>query len=257
MMKLALVQLNVVSGAVEQNREHGLELTALAAETADVIVLPELWTTGYSLRHVGDFAETEAGPTLEGLKKIAQKNDVMIVGGSLAYRKDNHIYNGLFVVNAEGIVATYQKVHLFSMFNEGNFFSAGQKLCLFDLAGHKAGAAICYDLRFPELFRSLALQGSSLIFVPAEWPTARGDNWRVLVQARAVENQVFICAVNCVGQHKNHPFFGHSLLVGPDGTIIVEGDNKEDILYGDIDFQFIAEVRRSMDIFADRRGDLY
>lgn len=256
-MKLALVQLNVVSGAVEQNRKHGLELVALAAETADVIVLPELWTSGYSLRHVGDFAETEEGPTLAGLRKIARKNDVMIVSGSLAYRKEDSIYNGLFVVTAEGIVAEYQKVHLFSMFNEGDFFSAGQKLCLFDLAGYKAGAAICYDLRFPELFRSLTLQGASLIFVPAEWPTARGEHWRVLVQARAVENQVFICAVNCVGQHKNRPFFGHSLLVGPDGTIFVEGDDQENILYGDIDFQFISKVRRSMDIFADRRGDLY
>lgn len=256
-MKIALVQLNVVSGDVEQNRKRGLELVALAAETADVIVLPELWTSGYSLSHVGDFAETEAGPTLDGLQKIACKNNVMIVSGSLAYRKETNIYNGLFVVTAEGIVADYQKVHLFSMFNESKFFSAGQKLCLFELAGHTAGAAICYDLRFPELFRSLALQGASLIFVPAEWPTARGNNWRVLVQARAVENQVFICAVNCVGQHKNRPFFGHSLLVGPDGTILVEGDDKENILYGDIDFQFVSEVRRSMDIFADRRVDLY
>jgi predicted amidohydrolase len=256
-MKIAMVQMNVVSGNIEQNRRHGVELTRLAAETADVIVLPELWTSGYSLRQVAAFAETEAGPTLQGLLAIARNKAVVIIGGSFAYRQGSNVYNGLFVVTKDGIVADYQKIHLFSMFNEGDFFAAGQKFCLFDLAGQTAGAAICYDLRFPEIFRSLALQGASIIFVPAEWPTARGDNWRVLVQARAIENQIFICAVNCVGQHKNQPFFGHSLLVGPDGTIVTEGDAQENIFYGEVDFTAVDKVRRSMTILTDRRGDLY
>jgi omega-amidase len=256
-MKIAMVQMKVISGNLEQNRQHGLELTELAAETADVIVLPELWTSGYSLRQVAAFAETDTGPTLQGLIKIARNKQVIIISGSFAYRQVNDVYNGLFVVTPEGLLADYQKVHLFSMFKEGDFFAAGQKLCCFDLAGQKAGAAICYDLRFPELFRSLALQGVSMIFVPAEWPTARGDNWRVLVQARAVENQIFICAVNCVGQHKNQPFFGHSLLVGPDGTIITEGDDQENIFYGEVDFTAVGKARGSMAILADRREDLY
>ena len=256
-MKIAMIQMKVISGNLEQNRRHGLELTELAAETADVIVLPELWTSGYSLRQVAAFAETDTGPTLQGLREIARKKQVIIISGSIAYRQENDVYNGLFVVTPEGILADYQKVHLFSLFNEGDFFAAGQKLCLFDLDGQKAGAAICYDLRFPELFRKLALQGASIIFVPAEWPTARGDNWRVLVQARAVENQIFICAVNCVGQHKNLPFFGHSLLVGPDGTIITEGDDQENIFYGEVDFTAVDKARNSMAILADRREELY
>lgn len=256
-MKIAMVQMNVISGNIEQNRRHGLELTELAAETADVIVLPELWTSGYSLRQVAEFAEPATGPTLQGLRDIARNKQVVIIGGSFAYRQASSVYNGLFVITKEGVLADYQKVHLFSMFNEEDFFAAGQKLCLFDLAGQTAGAAICYDLRFPELFRSLALQGATIIFVPAEWPTARGENWRVLVQARAVENQIFICAVNCVGHHKNKPFFGHSLLVGPDGTIVTEGDEQENIFYGEVDFTAVDKTRCSMTILADRREDLY
>ncbi len=256
-MKIAMVQMNVVSGNIEQNRRHGLELTRLAAETADVIVLPELWTSGYSLRQVAAFAETETGPTIQGLSEIARHKQVVIIGGSVAFRQGSSIYNGLFVVTRAGLLADYQKIHLFSLLNEGDFFAAGQILCLFDLAGRTAGAAICYDLRFPEIFRSLALQGAAIIFVPAEWPTARGDNWRVLVQARAIENQIFICAVNCVGQHKNQPFLGHSLLVGPDGTIVTEGDAQENIFYGEIDFTAVDEARRSMTILTDRREDLY
>lgn len=256
-MKIAMIQMKVISGNIEQNRRHGLELTELAADTADVIVLPEMWTSGYSLRQVAAFAETEAGPTLQGLMKIARNKQVVIVGGSFAYRQSSAVYNGLFVVTKDGILADYQKIHLFSMFNEGAFFAAGEKLCLFALDGKIAGTAICYDLRFPEIFRSLALQGASIIFVPAEWPTVRGDHWRVLVQARAIENQIFICAVNCVGHHKNQPFFGHSMLVGPDGTIIAEGDDQENILYGEVDFTAVDKSRGSMAILADRRGELY
>ncbi|MDU2065677.1 MAG: carbon-nitrogen family hydrolase [Sporomusaceae bacterium] len=258
MMKIAMIQMNIESGAIEHNRQHGLQLTEKAAAAgAEVIVLPELWTSGYSLRQVESFAEKEDGPTLRGLKRIAQQYNITIVGGSIAYRRDGAVYNHIPVFNGKGALTDYQKVHLFSLFKESRFFQSGDKLCLFSIGDWKVGVAICYDLRFPEMFRTLKLKGASVIFVPAEWPSIRGANWQVLAQARAVENQLFICAVNCVGQHKGQPFYGHSLLVGPDGTILAEGDDTEQILYGEVDQTAILQAEASMTVLQDRRPELY
>lgn len=256
-MKVAMVQMEVISGEIDRNREHGFALTREAAKQAEVIILPELWTSGYSLRQVADFAEPEEGPTIQGLKNIATEFGVTIIGGSIAFRRGSAVYNGVCVVTPEGVVADYQKVHLFSLFKESRFFESGQSLCLFPVGEEQAGVAICYDLRFPEMFRRLKLQGASIIFVPAEWPQVRGANWQVLVQARAVENQLFMCAVNCVGAHKGQPFYGHSLLVGPDGTVLVEGDDREAILYGEVNFADILQAEQSMTILEDRRPELY
>ncbi len=105
--------------------------------------------------------------------------------------------------------------------------------------------------------RFLIEQGAKVIYLPAEWPTVRNENWRVLCQARAIENQLFICAVNCVGDFKGNPFYGHSLLIAPSGKILAEGTDEEQIVIADIDMQIFDKVRNSMSVFADRRSELY
>lgn len=257
-MKVALIQMEVVAGDVAVNRANGLRMAHEAAKQADVVILPEIWTTGYALRNVEEQAENEHGPTLTGLKEIAQTYQTTIISGSIPFCTDEKIFNSAFVINPAGeLIACYHKIHLFQFMGEERFFAPGMERCTFPLHGTTAGLAICYDLRFPELFRSLTMDGATMIFLPAEWPAARGEHWRTLVQARAIENQVYLCAVNCAGQHRSHAFYGHSLLVGPGGDIIAEGGAGEEILYGEIDPGQVGAIRQNMPVWKDRRPALY
>lgn len=257
-MKVAMIQMKVIPGAIEQNRDHGLQLAREIANEAAVIVFPEVWTTGYSLGNIEGKAEHINGPTITQLRAVAHEYHVNIITGSIPLKLDDKIYNATVVINTEGdIIAHYEKIHLFSFTNEARFFSPGQKLCQFKLNEIPSGVAICYDLRFPEVFRTMALNGVSIIYLPAEWPTARYEHWRVLCQARAIENQIFICAVNCVGDFKGNPFYGHSLLIAPSGKILAEGTEAEQIIIADVDIKLLDKVRNNMSVFADRRSELY
>lgn len=257
-MKIALIQLEVISGNVASNRQRGLALAREAAGQADIVVLPEIWTTGYGLCNIEQDAEDQNGPTFTALRQIAKNSGSLIISGSIPFRKNGKIYNGLVIIDKNGqIIGDYQKIHLFSMFNEEQFFAAGDQRCVFETAGLKAGVAICYDIRFPELLRSLVIEGAQILFVPAEWPTARGMHWRLLNQARAVENQAFVCAVNCVGEHKGSPFYGHSMIIDPNGDIIAEGSEQQEIVYGQIDLTAIDRVRNNMTVWQDRRPEMY
>ncbi len=257
-MNIAMVQMQVNAGEIADNQAKGLNLIQAAAVNADIIVLPEIWTTGYALKNVALVAETITGPLLTQLAAIARTYSVTIIAGSLPVKIDNRIYNSAIVLNKHGNIAgSYNKVHLFSMYGEERFFSPGNTLGLFALDTMPAGLGICYDLRFPELFRSLALRGAQIVFIPAEWPAARGDHWRTLVQARAIENNMYICAVNCVGEHKGAAFYGHSLLIGPEGRIIAEGGDTEAIVYGAADFTCVTKSRQAISVFSDRRPDVY
>lgn len=257
-MKVAMVQMRIVAGDVAANREQGLAMAAEAAGHADVVVLPEIWTTGYALRQVAALAEDEDGPTLTGMRAIAARHGVTVVAGSLPLRRHGKIYNEAVAIGPAGTtIASYAKVHLFSMYGEERFFTAGDRLCLFAAAGIKAGLAVCYDLRFPELFRSLTAEGAQIIFLPSEWPTARLEAWRTLNQARAMENQVYMCAVNSVGEHRGSPFGGHSLLIGPGGEIVADGGQEEAVIYGEADPATVAATRESMKVWQDRRPEVY
>lgn len=257
-MRVALVQMNIEAGNIDRNRRHGISLAEKASQQADVVVMPEVWTTGYALKGIEATAEDYHGSTITMLKKVASKNSAAIVAGSLALKIDQKIYNSAVVIDSTGnIIDDYQKIHLFSMFGEQRFFSPGNKRTEFYCCGIKSGLAICYDLRFPELFRVMAANGVKIVYVPAEWPLVRGDNWRLLVQARAVENQMYVCAVNCSGEYKGAPFYGHSMLVAPTGDIIAEGGREEEILYGDVDEKLVDIVREGMSVLQDRRPELY
>jgi omega-amidase len=257
-MKIAMVQMQVNAGEVDGNQAKGLTLVRKAAVNADIIVLPEIWTTGYALKNVALVAETISGPLLTQMADIARAYSVSIIAGSLPLKIDNRIYNSAIVLDKHGNIAgSYNKVHLFSMYGEERFFSAGNNLGMFSLDTIPAGLGICYDLRFPELFRSLALRGVQIVFIPAEWPAIRGGHWRTLVKARAIENNMYICAVNCVGEHKGAAFYGHSLLIDPEGRIIAEGGDNEAIIYGEADFTCVTKSRQAISVFGDRRPDIY
>lgn len=256
-MKIAMLQMAVLEKNKQGNIARGLQLARQAAEDHDLIVMPEVWTTGYSLGHLDEDAEIPGSGVLPQLQEIAAETGCRIVAGSVPMRREGLVYNTSAAIDSRGnLVSLYDKVHLFGLFNEEKFFAPGNNFSAYDLDGLRCGSTICYDLRFPELYRHLALQGAKIIFCPAEWPEARGDIWRLLAQARAAENHTFLIAVNCAGTFKGAPFYGHSMVVDPGGRIVAEAGMDEEVISCTIDLEEIDRVRRRINALADVRKEL-
>ena len=202
-LNIALIQADIEIGNVKANMSKMLgmmEQAAAADRKPDVIVLPEMWNTGYALDRIQELADPMGQETSRTLSEFARKHHIQVVGGSVAERIEDRIYNSMYVFNRSGEqIAKYSKMHLFRLMDEEKFLQAGQQPVTFELEQLKAGASICYDIRFPELSRTLALGGAQALFVPAEWPHPRLHHWRTLLMARAIENQMYVVACNRVG----------------------------------------------------------
>lgn len=259
-MKVALLQMDIALGDVAANRAKASAMLAEAAgRGAELAVLPEMWTTGYALEEIHTLAEPPGGPTLTMLRAFAREHGVALVAGSLAEREDGKVYNTAYAIGRDGeVAARYRKIHLIGLMAEDRYLSPGDTRCTFDLGFGPAGLIICYDLRFTELPRALALSGCRALFVPAEWPASRGRHWLALNVARAIENQMFVIAVNRVGRDAANLFYGHSLIVDPWGEVVAEGsETAEQVIVADVDFAAVEEIRKRMPVFADRRPECY
>ncbi|MBT2582725.1 carbon-nitrogen family hydrolase [Planococcus sp. ISL-109] len=257
-MKIACVQMDIAFGEPETNFQRVTEYLEEAAENgADVIVLPEMWNTGYALTELEKLADGN-GKTVDFLKRFAKQHGVHVVGGSVSTKKKDGFYNTMYVVDKTGVlVSEYDKAHRFGLMDEHIHLEEGQSLGTFELDGETFGGVICYDIRFPEWLRAQALNGAKAIFVPAEWPLARIDHWRILLQARAIENQCFIIAANRIGHDPKNEFGGHSMVIAPWGEVRMDMGNTEGIAYTDIDLSEVDEVRTRIPVFDDRRVQLY
>jgi predicted amidohydrolase len=259
-MKTALIQMDIVLGDVSANRKKAQSMIEEGLRAgAQLFVLPELWTTGYKLDQIHQLAEPDNGPTLQMLKNIAKQNQVEIMGGSLAELRDGKVYNTAYAFNQAGeMIGKYSKIHLIGLMAEDKYIAPGSSKCAFDMSFGKVGMNICYDLRFLELPRALALGGCQVMFVPAEWPTIRGKHWLTLNMARAIENQMFVLAVNRVGKDDNNAFFGNSMLIDPWGEVLAHGSSdQEEVVIADVDFSSVADIRKRIPVFADRRPQYY
>lgn len=259
MLKVALFQFDVKLGDPDANRgKVKALLDGIKERKPDVIVLPEMWDTSYDIRNLREVAPVENPKTLGFLTDMAKQYDVNIVGGSIPLLDKGGIYNTSFVFNRKGeVVGVYRKVHLFGLMGEDRVFERGNDLCLFELDGVKCGLIICYDLRFPELCRSLALKGAEIIFVPAQWPSARIGHWRILLQARAIENQCYVIGVNRCGREGDLLFGGNSLVIDPWGDIVAGGSDIEEIITAEIDINKVKGVRETIPVFRDRAPQVY
>ncbi|MNI08550.1 2-oxoglutaramate amidase [compost metagenome] len=176
----------------------------------------------------------------------------------MADKQGEKVRNTIYVFNREGeVVADYSKIHLFRLMDEEKYLSSGDQLGQFELEGIPAGMMICYDIRFPELSRKLALDGAQILFVPAEWPNPRLHHWRTLLMARAIENQMYVVSCNRVGTSGTTEFFGHSMIINPWGEVLAEGSENEGVISCTIDLSEVERVRRTIPIFEDRRPPLY
>ncbi|WP_077602398.1 carbon-nitrogen family hydrolase [Oceanobacillus sojae] len=261
-MKHAIYQMDIIPGDPEGNRKRIKEWLEeqVEIEKPDIIVLPEMWTTAYTLAQLEKIADLDGEPTKGFLKELAKKHHVHIIGGSFANKVDGSIYNTAVVINNEGEeVYAYDKIHLVPMLSEPDYLTGGKKQArLFELDGVKMGLLICYDLRFPELARELAVAGAEVIYITAEWPSARKDHWKALQLARAIENQCYIISSNRTGSYDGVDFCGTSLVVDPWGKVIKEGsEEKEETLVETIDISNVEYIRREVPVFKSRVPEMY
>lgn len=258
-LKVSLAQFDVTVGKPQTNLETVRLMAAEAARRgSQLLVLPELWSTGYDLENATTHATTLDEGIFAQVREMAIHHHLYILGSCLSLMDEGHYGNTAVLFNPSGdILASYSKIHLFRLMDEEQYLTAGNHLALVDSEWGRIGLAICYDLRFPEMFRTYALGGATIVFLPSEWPHPRLAHWQTLLRARAIENQFYMVACNRVGRSKESVFFGHSCIIDPWGQTIVEAGEEEILLTCDIDLSRVEEVRRKIPIFQDRRADLY
>lgn len=259
-MKVCALQVDLIYKNEKKNQNKITELirTAVERNKPDVFVLPEMWNVSFFPDELEDYADKDGKKTKQFLSDLAEKYHVNIVGGSVATSSDGQFYNTSYTFNRQGgLVHTYNKVHLFSPSNEHQIFTAGNQLGIFELDGVKVGLATCYDLRFVEWIRRMALEDIQVLFVPAAWPHPRVQVWETLLRARAIENQFFVVGVNSVGETDKLKFCGHSTIFDPLGEYLASAREEEMLLWADLDLESIAEIRQDIAVYNDRRPDIY
>ena len=256
-MKIAVAQMNIVWNDKKANYIKAASFAKIASkEGADLIAFPEMFTTGFTT-DIHFAAESFDGQTPSLMCSIARKHKLMVIGGYVQSQKNGRPLNVSLSVDKNGTsLATYAKIHLISLLNEDKSCSAGYLPVTFKLEKIRAASLICYDLRFPELFRLLADQ-CGLIFVIASWPSVRQAHWDILLPARAVENQLFIVGVNRVGNGGGHNFTGGSTVIDPAGRVIASGGSHESLFFADIDLSMVQKIRREMPFLKDRKKHIF
>lgn len=260
-MKVSALQLDLVFKEADQNQEAIRQKVkeVMHNEKPDILVLPEMWNVSFFPENVEELADENGEKTQEFLSHLAEEYAVNIVGGSVATKsEEGKLFNTSYSFNRKGeLVHEYNKVHLFSPSGEDEIFTPGDSLGIFELEGVKVGVATCYDLRFVEWIRKMALEGIELLMVPAAWPHPRVFPWQTLLRARAIENQLFVVGVNSMGETDKLSFCGHSLILNPLGETLAGAEEEETVLIADLDLASRKEIKEQINVFRDRRPEMY
>jgi predicted amidohydrolase len=255
---VSLGQMDVTLGEPEKNLDKVRALTAEARRRgSQLVVLPELWSTGYDLERCEEYATPVDEGTFAEAAQLAKEHSIHILGSLLEATSDGFRNTAVVHSPAGQLVGQYSKVHLFEPMEEDKYLIPGDDAPVLDLLWGKSALAICYDLRFPELFRRYAVDGAQIVFVVAEWPHPRLEHWETLLKARAIENQCFVVACNRVGESGGWSFFGHSSIYDPSGGLIALASDEETLITAELDLGSVDEVRGSMKVLEDRREDVY
>jgi omega-amidase len=261
-MKIAAAQISCVVGDLEANIRKIRDFSARAKKDgSDLVVFPEVADTGYSMPAI----QAHATPWTEGavpeLQKIAQSLSIAIISG-VSEREGSSIYNSQVFIDANGkVVGSYRKTHLFTagLIGEDKCFSPGNELRSFPFGGLRIGLSICYDLRFPEIYRTLAFEKKANVFIHSSaWPFPRVEHFRILVAARAIENQSYVVASNRVGTDDGVTCCGSSAIIDPYGVILASASaDREELVQAEVSEEAIRSVRSKMAVFAECRPELY
>jgi predicted amidohydrolase len=266
--KIGLCQMKIGEDKTRNlNRAKALIQQAVQ-QGAEMAVLPEMFNCPYNQEFFPRFAESEPnGETVEFLADLAREYHCYIVGGSIPEREGDCLYNTSFVFNREGhIIAKHRKVHLFDVdipggisFQESAVLSSGHKITSFQTHFGRFGLAICYDIRFPELFRLLVAEDVKLVIVPAAFNMTTGPaHWNVLFRARAIDNQIFMVGVSPARDTgSSYIAYGHSLVVDPFGNVVWEAGAEETVGMVCMDMDLVEKTRQGLPLLKHRRLDLY
>jgi len=258
------VQIQPELGNKKANIEKvGMIVESYADYKPDLIVMPEVFTSGVDHRYLQKSAEAvPEGETTEFFTKLAKKYSANIVSGSFIEKEENGEFkNTSLLIGREGeILGKYQKIHMFNYYgsNEGDYVSCGEKAVVAETDIGKIGLSVCYDLRFPELYRAMAYAGAEIITCVAAWPYPRYDHWITLNKARAVENTVYMLSVNQTGRvNPKRQNIGASMLVNPWGEVVSSAGSEEGGFIGEIDFDLLAKIRQEFPVLNDRNLKAY
>lgn len=248
-IKISAIQMNAKIGDKKANFDKVSALIKRDIDTTDVIILPEVWTCGWSPRVFQDSAEDlNDSDTIKFLSRIAKEHNCWIIGGSFITKRNNHFYNTCPVINRDGkVVTTYSKNHLFSYYGceEGKFVDTGKSPVMINIDGIKVGLTICYDIRFPEIYRAYRKAGADLFVNCAAWGLSKPIPWECMTRSRAVEEQTYMVALTQSGFIENDEWnIGHSRIIDYKGETISEITNqKEGAMEAILDFDSMYKFR--------------
>ncbi|MEM2191066.1 MAG: carbon-nitrogen family hydrolase [Archaeoglobaceae archaeon] len=244
-LRIALAQQKIAPDR-EANIMKGLSLIKRALQVkANLVILPELFNTGLYENCLLSVEKLEK--ELEMILKLSKERDLVIVAG--VAEKSDALYNSAVVINRGEILGIYRKNLLFPLNREKEFFKSGNRLEVFETPIGRIGVLICYEIRFPELARRLMKKGAEIIAVPAEFPKQRIEHWKTLLRARAIENQLFVAGVNCV--EGDLDYGGNSMLVDPEGKVLLEAGTYQEVLMADIDLADVQKTREKLPFLKD------
>lgn len=266
-MRVSIVQMQVTEEKVK-NIAHAWAMTEQAAKDgADVVILPEMFVCLYENSAFRENAEEAGGMVWQALSDMARANGVYLIGGTFPEREGQRLFNTCFVFDRQGNqIARHRKTHLFDVdvaggqrFKESDTFTPGDDITVFDTEFGKLGLCVCFDMRFPELARIMALEGARAVFVPAAFNMTTGPlHWEVMFRSRAIDNQVF--TVGCApARDEAGPYvsYGNSMAVDPWGKVLCRADAGEAVLTVDLDLSETDRVRAQLPLMNARRADLY
>ena len=264
---LALVQMGGALTNDENIRNARSKIDEAASNGADIVVLPEMFSCPYKASNFPIFAQEDGQANWLALSESARKNRVYLVAGSMPEREGSCIYNTSYVFDRDGKqIAKHRKMHLFDCdipgganFHESDTLTAGNQVTVFETEFGKFGLMVCFDIRFPELSRLMCDLGAKMLFVPAAFNLVSGPNWwEVMFRARATDNQVYMAGCSPARDEKaSYVAWGHSLVVDPFGKILAQLDEKEAILYQQVDLAEVENFRQQYKILQSRRLDIY
>jgi len=256
-LAVGLVQMEIADGRARDNLDRAVALIR-GAPRADLYLLPELWSTGYAHATWRSSAETETPRLCEALQRLSAERGARIAGSLISIDEKARLTNRLWLFAPDGrSPASYDKGHLFSPLQEDRYLAAGARRVRVAISGWTAALSICFDLRFPEMYRRDALEGANLFLVVAQWPAVRASTLRVLARARAIENHAFLALCNRTGTAADGmEFGGGSALFGPDGSVIVDAGLGERVVVATVDAGLVANAQSVAPVLELRRAGL-
>lgn len=267
MLKVAAIQMSSSSDKEASLRKTERLISLAAREKAEVIALPEMFNSSGTIEKKKQNAESIPGPTIERLRKLAREFRTYLLCGSILEKDKGLFYNTSIFLDPQGeTIAKYRKIHLFdvtlldgSFWRESELITAGNEVVKAATSEAVFGFSICYDLRFPELYRELAKRGVQIVFVPSAFTLETGkDHWETLVRARSIENQFYIIAPNQIGRDcQGRCYWGKSMIVDSWGTVLGKAPEKECVIIAEVDLSLQEKIRKNLPSLSHSRADLF